>query len=290
VDGIQEKSMLRLLMKITRLTGTALVIGLYFVASSAFADDHINTDLKMNDISGILNTAQEKAKELNLPDNGEEDDCGCRDAAENVMEKLNSPDFQAKMQQEKQRLQETVFKDIPIESLPQSDQNPPAATGSLAEPLYLFVSSSVPLNTLRSYAAMIDRARTSRIIMVLRGFVGGMKKIRPTMEFIGEVLKKDPGCNLAKEKYPTRGHKCDSYQVNIQVDPQLFQRFGIEEVPALAYLPINVDTAEGRQPEPIIISGDAGLDYLLERINQEAKNAELNSLIAALRGGIRHGE
>ena len=86
-----------------------------------------------------------------------------------------------------------------------------------------------------------------------------------------QFLKKNPGCNLAKGK-------CDSYQVNIQVDPQLFQRFGIEEVPALAYLPISVDEAEVPQAEPIIICGDAGLDYLLERINQEAKNAGLSTL------------
>lgn len=283
MDGIQEKSMLRILMKITRLTVTALAILLCLVANPAFSDGQQATNLKMNDISGVLDTAQEKAKELKLPDKSQADDCGCRDAAEKVIEKFNSPDFQARMQDEQQHLQESVFKDILTDTLPQSDQNPPAVTRSNAEQLYLFVSSSVPLNTLRNYAAMIDRARAGEIIMVLRGFVGGMKKIRPTMEFIGEVLKKNPGCNLAKEK-------CDSYQVNIQVDPQLFQRFGIEEVPALAYLPISVDEAEVTQTEPIIIYGDAGLDYLLERINQEAKSAELNTLIAALRGGIRHGE
>lgn len=283
MDGIQEKSMLRVLMKIIRLTGTALVIVLCFLANPAFSDGQPATNLKMNDISGVLDTAQEKAKELKLPDNSQADDCGCRDAAEKVMEKFNSPDFQARMQDEQQRLQEEVFKDILTESLPQSDQNPPAATGSHAQQLYLFVSSSVPLSTLRNFAAMIDRARAGRIIMVLRGFVGGMKRIRPTVEFIGEVLKKDPDCDLAKEK-------CDSYQVNIQVDPQPFQRFGIEEVPALVYLPTNVEEAEGKQAEPIIICGDAGLDYLLERINQEAKNADLNTLIAALRGGIHHGE
>lgn len=283
MDGISEKSMLRVLMKITRLTGPALVIVLCFVANPIFADDQSATNLKMNDISGVLDAAQEKAEELKLPDNSQADDCGCREAAGKVMEKFNAPEFQAKMRDEQQRLQETIFKDILTESLPQGDQNPPVATGSHTEQLYLFVSSSVPLNTLRNYAAMIDRARAGQVIMVLRGFVGGMKKIRPTMEFIGDILKEDPSCDLAKEK-------CDSYQVNIQVDPQLFQRYGIGEVPALAYLPSNVDKAEGKQAEPVIIYGDAGLDYLLERINQEAKNADLNTLIAALRGGMSHGE
>lgn len=283
MDGIQEKSMLRILMKITRLVGTALAIVPCIFANPVFAAGQQTTNLKMKDISGVLDTAQEKAKELKLPDNSQTDDCGCRDAAERVMGKFNSLEFKARMQDEKQRLQESVFKDILTESLPQNDQKFPETTDSHADQLYLFVSSSVPLYTLRNYATMIDRARTGQVTVVLRGFVGGMKKIRPTMEFIGEVLKKDPNCNLAKEK-------CDSYQVNIQVDPQLFQRFGIEEVPALAYLPVNEDTAEGKQVEPIIIHGDSGLDYLLERINQEVKNDGLNTLIAALRGGTRHGE
>jgi type-F conjugative transfer system pilin assembly protein TrbC len=283
MDGLQEKSMLRVLMKITRMTGTALALILCFIASQTFAGDQSSTYLKMRDVSKVLNTAQEKAEELKLPENGQTDDCGCQEAAGKVMGKFNSPDFQAKMRDEQQRLQETVFKDILAQSLPEADQNPITHAQTGAEQLYLFVSSSMPLNTLRNYAAMIDRARAGEIIMVLRGFVGGMKKIRPTMEFIGDILKKDPSCDLAKEK-------CDSYQVHIQVDPQLFQRYGIEEVPALAYLPSNVDKSEGKQAEPVIIYGDAGLDYLLERINQEAKNADLNTLIAALRGGMSHGE
>lgn len=69
---------------------------------------------------------------------------------------------------------------------------------------------------------MIDRAKTSQITMVLRGFVGGMKKAGPTMAFIGDILKKDPACDLNKGR-------CDSYQVNIQIDPKRFQKFHIDE-------------------------------------------------------------
>ncbi|OKY73976.1 MAG: hypothetical protein BM485_16110 [Desulfobulbaceae bacterium DB1] len=255
----------------------------YLFAGQAFADDKTPPELKMNDISGVLKEAQKNAQKLQLPNNDQGDTCGCQEKAGKVMEKFNSPDFKAKIRDEQQRLQETIFKDILTESLPQGDQNSPAETEANEEGIYLFVSSSVPLSTLRNYAAMIDRARTGQVIMVLRGFVGGMKKIRPTMEFIAEIMKKDSTCDITKEK-------CNSYQVNIQVDPQLFQRFGIEEVPALAYLPISVGKEEVKQAEQIIITGDASLDYLLERINREAKSADLNTLIAALRGGIGNGE
>lgn len=265
------------------MTWTVIVFIFCLLSGQAFADDKAAPELNMKDISGVLKEAQQNAKRLQLPENDQANDCGCQDAAEKVMEKFNSPNFQAKMRDEQQRLQETIFKDILSESMPQGDQNHPAVTEAHEGQVYLFISSSVPLTTIRNYAAMIDHARTGQVIMVLRGFVGGMKKIRPTMEFIGNILKKDPACDFPKEK-------CDSYQVNIQVDPQLFQRFGIEDVPDLAYLPISESDSEEKQAEAIIINGDASLDYLLEQINREAKSSTLNTLIAALRGGISHGK
>jgi len=281
--------MLRVLKRITVMAGAMILLALYLAAGHAFAVDN-TPDLKMNDISGVLQEAQEKAKELQLPEQDQADACGCQDAAGKLMEKFNAPDHQAMMRNEQQRLRETIFKDILTESMPQGEHHSPPKTASNSAQLYLFVSCSVPLTTLRNYAAMIDRARSGQVIMVLRGFVGGMKKIRPTMEFISEILKKDPACDFMKGKYPARGHKCDSYQVNIQVDPLLFQRFAIEEVPALAYLPVSENDTEGKQTEPLIVNGDAGLDYLLKRINREAKSAELNRLIASLRGGTGNGK
>jgi len=272
------------------MVGATIILALYFSAGYAFADGN-TPDLKMNDISGVLKEAQEKAKELQLPEQDQADDCGCQDAAGKLMEKFNAPDHQAMIRDEQQSLRKTIFKDILTESIPQGEQHSLPETASNSPQLYLFVSSSVPLTTLRNYAAMIARARTGQVFMVLRGFVGGMQEIRPTMEFIGEILKKDqdPACDLMKEKYPARGHKCDSYQVNIEIDPLLFQRFAIDEVPALAYLPVSESDTAGKQAEPLIVKGDAGLDYLLERINREAKSADLNRLIAALRGGTGNG-
>jgi type-F conjugative transfer system pilin assembly protein TrbC len=289
VDGFQEKGMLRILKRIAPISGAMILLALYLAAGHAFAGGKSAKELKMNDISGVLQEAQEKAKELQLPKQDPSDNCCCQETAAKLMEKFNASDHQAMMRNEQQRLRETIFKDILSESTPQGEQHSLPATASNSAQLYLFVSSSVPLTTLRNYAAMIDRAHAGQVTMVLRGFVGGMNKIRPTMEFIGEILKKDPACDFTKDNYPARGHKCDSYQVNIEIDPLLFQRFAIDEVPALAYLPVSENDTEGKQTEPLIVNGDAGLDYLLERINREAKSAELNTLIAALRDGLRNG-
>lgn len=267
--------MLRILMM--ALTRIFFVCLLCLAVKDAFAGEP-GKGLELNDISGLLREAEGQAKKLPPPANLQAE--AGESTAEALMQQFNAPAYQAKIRDEQQRLQATVFKDFIGEAIPSGTQ-PPALARANSERLYLFVSSSVPLATLRAYAATIDRAKASQVTMVLRGFVGGMKKAGPTMGFIGEILKKNPACDLGKGR-------CDSYQVNIQIDPEQFQRFQIEEVPTLVYL--NADDDDKTPNDPLIISGDASLDALLEQINREEKSPGLQTLIAALRGGVNHGE
>ena len=251
---------------------------LCLMARCALAGDPVK-ELELNDISGILREAEGQAKKLPPPANDQA--AAGESTAGALMEQFNAPAHQAKIREEQQRLRETVFKDVLREAMPTDGPQPSTQAAANSERLYLFVSSSVPLATLRAYAAIIDRAKTNQITMVLRGFVGGMKKAGPTMAFIGEILKKDSACDLSKAR-------CDSYQVNIQIDPERFQEFRIDQVPTLVYLAASDD--EQTPDDPPIVTGDARLDALLERINREAKRPVLQTLIAALRGGVNHGE
>jgi conjugal transfer pilus assembly protein TrbC len=278
VDGFQEKSMLRILIKKAAMCRAMIVLVLCLIAGPALAGEP-GGELKMNDISGILQEAQEKAKELPPPVNDHTAAAG-GEAAGMLMEKFNAPSYQAVIREEQQRLRESVFKDVLDKSMREGHQPLLEEPAAGAERIYLFVSSSVPLATLRNYAAMINHVRDGRITMVLRGFVGGMKKVGPTLEFIGDILKKDPACDLGKTR-------CDSFQVTIHVDPEIFQRFQIENVPAMAYLPGGDDQD---QAEFLIILGDVSLDFMLERINREAKSGSLRTIIAALRSGKESGE
>ena len=239
-------------------------------AGNSFAEDKA---LTMPDINGVLQQAEKKSSEMKEPNN-QYDQLG-KDAAEELTSQFQSPKYQKEICQEQQRLWQEVFKDVLAQVAPNEPEGEQDTILKQSR-IYLFISSSVPVSTLRSYAAMIDHARADQVVMVLRGFVDGMRKIRPTINFIGEILKKDQDCDFTQEK-------CESYQANIQVDPMLFQRFSIDEVPALVFLP-------DQQTEPMIIYGDAGLDYLLERINREARDRTLDNLIAALRGGIGNGK
>lgn len=151
------------------------------------------------------------------------------------------------------------------------------------ERIYIFVSSSVPKDTLRNYAKDIDRLGQPRMSIVMRGFVGGMTKVRPTLEFLRGVLFKDENCD---------SDKCEAYRAPVLVDPLLFRRYGIEAVPAIVYskggrgMPVvNEEVKEGEAGEYYVLFGDAAIDGALEFINREARAGSLNCLLWKLRRG-----
>ncbi len=140
------------------------------------------------------------------------------------------------------------------------------------ERIYIFVSSSVPKNTLRNYARVLDDLRQPRISMVMRGFVGGMTKVRPTLEFLRRVLFKDENCYA---------DKCEVYRAPILIDPLLFRRYGIEDVPAVVYAKgvrvmdstVSEGVKEGAETGDYkVLYGDTALDGALELINREVRS------------------
>lgn len=145
-------------------------------------------------------------------------------------------------------------------------------TGKLGstERIYIFVSSSMPLKALRRYAADLNRLADPNIVMVMRGFVGGMKHFKPTGDFIESVLKKDEDCEAVTGK-------CEMYHADIQIDPLLFRRFGITQVPAVVYVPevqVSKLGSEGIGDEVegeafYVVYGDASLGYVMGMIWKE---------------------
>lgn len=153
------------------------------------------------------------------------------------------------------------------------------------ERIYIFVSSSVPKDTLRNYAMDIDGLGQPRMSIVMRGFVGGMTKVSPTLEFLRGVLFKDETCD---------SDKCEAYRAPILIDPLLFRRYGIEAVPAIVYAKgvrvVNFTVSEGlgegaETGDYYILYGDAALEGALELINSEARSRSLDCLVWKLRRG-----
>jgi type-F conjugative transfer system pilin assembly protein TrbC len=187
--------------------------------------------------------------------------------AQESAEYLKSEAFIKRFNEEKKKLS-AAFE-------PKTDTPLTKAVLSGTERLYIFISSSVPKETLRSFIKDVNDLKEPNIILVLRGFVGGMKKVRPTLNFISDLLKKDPSCEGP-------AGPCPYYLANIDIDPLAYRYFNITRVPAIAYAE-NVSMVNSEQsigtpqnlkskPRSNVYYGDMPLSYTLAKLSREFKN------------------
>ncbi|MDA8091563.1 MAG: type-F conjugative transfer system pilin assembly protein TrbC [Nitrospiraceae bacterium] len=210
--------------------------------------------------------------------------------ARKAFESYESPAFQRKVLLENERLKKEVFGGFRAhyKGLGPGPGKKDVSGGrerlSLNERIYLFISSSVPEATLRTYIEQIAELKDPSVVVLMRGFIGGMKYMGPTLKFMGKLLEKDPSCGLS----------CGLYGVDVEVDPLLFGRYGILQVPAVVYVPdIEVlgPGSEGLKRNAKVgrsyaFYGDAALAYSLKRINEEAKSASLAAVIREFTHGF----
>ncbi len=156
------------------------------------------------------------------------------------------------------------------------------------ERIYIFISSSIPRETLRNYVRDVASLKEPNVKLVMRGLIGGVKYIKPTMRFVSGILLKDPSCDPEKSR-------CAHYATGVNVDPLLFRRYGIEEVPAIVYARnitvLDTEMSEGMernmtQGESYSIHGDVALTYALERFRSETRSPALEALIRLLNEGF----
>jgi type-F conjugative transfer system pilin assembly protein TrbC len=148
----------------------------------------------------------------------------------------------------------------------------------------LFVSSSMPIATLRTYAVQLEKARG---VMAFRGMPGGLTHVAPMAKLSAEILRLDPGCE---------GPACAMRGVQLIVDPIVFRQHGIAQVPALAMIPgdptqpycergEDVD-AVGTIPRSAgaIVYGDAALSGMLEEYARLGGRKEVQDVQSRLEG------
>lgn len=141
----------------------------------------------------------------------------------------------------------------------------------------LFVSSSMPTATLRTYAAQLEKARG---VMAFRGMPGGMTKVAPMAKLTAETLRLDPGCE---------GPACVMRDVQVIVDPLVFRQHGVTRVPALAMIPGDpaLPYCEREDESPRgqhVVYGDAALSGLLEEIARLGGKEEVRDAQSRLEG------
>ena len=169
-------------------------------------------------LSGI-NEALKRAEniQIELPENNNKE---ALDAAKKAAEYVESEEFKLRLNVERKRIKQILLSDEDLKR-EQPDLLP-------SDRIYIFISSSMPEETLKAYIRDIDHLNEANITMVLRGFVDGAKKIKPTLEFIENLVTKSKDCDISDSR-------CKSYRANIDIDPMAFRYFNVEKVPAVIF-------------------------------------------------------
>lgn len=245
-----------------------------------------NAPFEIGDVSGVMNKAKKASDKMQPPMN--EHDAGGFEKAYEINEYYRTDHFQAKVGAEEARLKKEVFGNNVTGFYPDASSLAKAGNLSAHERIYIFISSSMPLETVRTYVKAISMMKDHNIRLVMRGFIGGMRHVKPTMTFIKNLLLEDPSCN------PIKG-TCTTYDTQVIIDPMLFARYAIDRVPAFVYTPsISVrDTkmSEGLSSNAeagkhVLLYGDVGLDYTIEQIMNETKSVGLEKALKAYRGSF----
>ena len=254
------------MLHLLRLT---ILIFLLILAGAGLATE---TAPDRDTVAAVMKKAREDAKKMTVPANRFMGN-GMQ-AARQAASTFHSPEFQDRIKCEQERLEKEVF-DQYITSWKKTGQQTAAKQGGLqgsleaGEKVYLFLSSSVPDETVRAYAGAVAGVAEPNIFLVMRGVVGGLES-RKSVQYFSRILKKNPTCRDTQKR-------CSRYQVSIKIASNLFARYQIDRVPAVMF-------SDGRSS--FLIQGDAALDYLLERINREAGSESLANLIKKMRGSL----
>jgi len=206
---------------------------------------------------------------------------------------FRSAEFQNRIATEQERLKREIFGGKIQEYYQGSPEAAALMAGELpkSERIYIFISSSMPKETLRSYVRDVARLRDPNVKLVMRGLVGGVRYIKPTMRFVSGILLKNPDCDPEKSR-------CERFAAGVNVDPLLFSRYGIGRVPAIVYARnvslLDSGLSEGMEKNISVgasytIHGDVALSYALDRFRSETGSQALEPLIRVLNAGFYGG-
>lgn len=110
-----------------------------------------------------------------------------------------------------------------------------------APTVYVFISSSVPLEVWWRYAKYLTENRINGVF-ILRGCIGGCRYVKPTIEFIRRFITEE-------------GRNEKGLAVEVWIDPVKFREYGVKVVPCVA--------VEGRKK---LSCGDWSMEYHLRML------------------------
>jgi len=230
-----------------------------------FAQAVQGADTLTDSVKRVMGQAEKDSRSMSFPVNKYQEE-GTK-AAKATADLYYSPAFQEKLQCEQTRISKEVFADYIGEPDTSQEQSIP---GKLAgdEKIYLFISSSMPDETVHSYLETLEGVGEENLVLLMKGFVPGERE-----KYLIRIAKKDMNCHdLLQSENPD---VCERFEIPIKIQPSLFDKYEISQVPALVY---------EKGEEAWKISGAMALDYLLETINAAAQSPGLAGLVNTLRG------
>ena len=204
--------------------------------------------------------------------------------AEEAAKAFYSEKYQSILKREQERIKTEVFKmgdQEKNEIYADATGNHPHGLLNKDSNLYIFISSSMPKNTLRAYARDVAALKEKNVMMVIRGMIGSPPGIKETARYLKKLIQKDPDCQ----------RNCKVNKARFAIDPKLFEQYRITEVPAFVYdrnvkaisPDIGRKTENKSNSEFYKLSGDVSLEYALELFRRQTKEKELDHLIDRLR-------
>ncbi|AII15597.1 conjugal transfer protein TrbC (plasmid) [Campylobacter iguaniorum] len=150
------------------------------------------------------------------------------------------------------------------------------------EKLFIVISSSLKKETIRNYFKLLEKVNTD-VTFILRGVIGTPKKIMPTINYINDLLVKDPNGDPSDQN--------NRYSFNVEINPKITRRFDVKKVPAVLFIknynPVvqefkDVIGTPDKDELYWIAYGEASIDYALEQINKKAKSDGIERLLKAM--------
>lgn len=145
------------------------------------------------------------------------------------------------------------------------------------ERLFVVISSSMPESLVKTYLQNFEPIAADTIF-VMRGAIGGAKKIMPTMQWIQKVKK------YGDDKF---------YRCQVDINPNITRRFNIDRVPAVLFVTgfdeaamtnTGVEAVTPPNEKVFVSYGAIDSTAALQEIQKRSKNDNLLRLIDKIGG------
>lgn len=219
---------------------------------------------QVEQIRPLLETVQDQEHEVSDEDKTKEKEItAAKEAAQ-----CSAQQFFSKQQDQVKGEMDRVYRTFSGNQQKENQPEQNAEHFELDEAVYVFISSSMPESTIRAYFNQITATKESKIAPVMYGLAKGLGNKSESAQYLSRIMQVDAQCQDAP------GAPCDRFPIEILVNPMLFKKYSITSVPSVVY-------AKGDNWWSV--QGDSTLDYLLEKINQDANSPAVEGLITSIR-------